>query len=474
MANPINANNFSEVFQLQKSHALQLRKSPVTNRREQLKKIKHWILKNQQLIREAIYADFQKPGEEVDSCDIYPVLSEINHTITHLNDWTKPVKADAPITLIGTSAEIRYEPKGVCLILAPWNFPFNLAIGPLVSCIAAGNTAIIKPSEITPATSDLILKMICEIFRPEEVCVFTGGVEVASALLSLPFDHIFFTGSPRVGKLVMKAAAENLSSVCLELGGKSPAIIHSDVNISDAARRIAFGKFVNNGQTCIAPDYLFVHRSVSEKFLSALVSETTRLFGDRSVVAVDSKSYGRISSAQHFDRLQRMLDEALKADWKPVLSGINQAATRFFHPTILMGSQKNLQLMDEEIFGPILPVLLYEDLSETIEFINARPKPLALYVFSSSKAVCNLVTSNTSSGSVCFNECLIQYMHPNLPFGGVNFSGIGKAHGRFGFIGFSNEKAVVSQKSGFATSYLFHPPYRSWFKFMMRTLFRWF
>ena len=465
---------YSEVFQLQKNHSLALRTSTVKSRKEKLKKLKLWILNNQQSIREAIHIDFQKPAEEVDSCDIYPVLSEINHALTNLDDWAKPQKVDAPITLIGTKAEIRYEPKGVCLILAPWNFPFNLAAGPLVSCIAAGNTAIIKPSEITPATSDLIKKMISEIFRPEEVAVFTGGAETAVGLLTLPFDHIFFTGSPKVGKLVMKAAAENLSSVCLELGGKSPAIIHSDVNISDAARRIAFGKFVNNGQTCIAPDYLFVHRSVADKFLSALVSETTRLFGNGTAVPADAKSYGRISNQQHFQRLQNILDEAIKQEWKPILSGTNLPETRFFHPAILMGSEKNVQLMDEEIFGPILPVMLFDNINDTISFINSRPKPLALYVFSSSKKICNQITASTSSGSVCFNECLVQYMHPNLPFGGVNFSGIGKAHGKFGFIGFSNEKALVSQKSGFATSYLFHPPYRSWFRLMMRTLFRWF
>jgi aldehyde dehydrogenase (NAD+) len=474
MDNSLSAQEISQVFELQRSHSILLRRSSVKSRKEKLRKIKKWILENQLLIEEAVYSDFQKPKEEVDSCDIYPVLSEINHTLSEIDSWTKPTKVDAPITLIGTSSEIRYEAKGVCLIMSPWNFPFNLAIGPLVSCLAAGNTAIIKPSEITPATSSLVQQMIGDLFSPNEVSVFLGGPEIAAGLLKLPFDHIFFTGSPRIGKLVMKAAADHLSSVCLELGGKSPAIIHSDVNISDAARRIAFGKFVNNGQTCIAPDYLFVHRSVSDKFLSALIKETKRLFGDGLEIPDDAKFYGRISNLQHFERLHKIVEGALSNGWKSLLSGPNNTPSRFFHPTILLGENKELQLMEEEIFGPVLPVLLYDTIDEAIDYINSKPKPLALYVYSSSNRICNLVASNTSSGSICFNECLIQYMHPTLPFGGVNYSGFGKAHGKFGFMSFSNEKAVVSQKSGFATSYLFHPPYRSWFKPMMRALFRWF
>jgi len=460
-------------FSKQKLLAQKFRTAPLRERKQKIRAIKDWIISHQEDIRTAIHADFSKPPQEVDSTDIYPVLAEINHTLANLDSWVRPKKVDTPITLIGSSSEIRFEPRGVCLIIATWNFPFNISVGPLIPCLAAGNTAIIKPSEITPSTSALISRMMTELFPNGEVMVFEGGPEVSTTLLQQPFDHIFFTGSPAIGKIVMRAAAENLSSVTLELGGKSPAVIHSDAVIDDSVRRLVFGKFLNNGQTCIAPDYLLVHESVSENFLKKLAAETLKRFSDGSSIET-SPVYGRISSDKHFHRLKQLLDDALAKEWKPVLEGPLHSETRFFHPWIIQGGAADARVMDEEIFGPILPVITYRDLEDAVRIINSRPKPLALYVFSGSKRFSNQILSSCPSGTACMNDCMIQFVHSNLPFGGVNNSGEGKSHGFFGFRAFSNEKAVVRQRSGFITSYLFQPPYKGWFRTMMQLLFRWF
>ena len=464
----------AEIFRLQQKKALEWRTEAVRERKNRLRKIHGWILENRMRICEAVNADFKKPYEEVQANDIFPVTSEINHILTHLDDWVRPKKVDTPLTLLGSWAEIRFEPRGVCLVIAPWNFPFNLAIGPLVSALAAGNTVIIKPSEITPSTSALITGMINELFKPEEVSVFEGGPEISTELLSLPFDHIFFTGSPAVGKIVMKAAAEHLSSVTLELGGKSPVIIHEDADVFHAAQQIAFSKFLNNGQTCIAPDYVLVHEKIEADFLKFLRKETLRMYGNRESVTPESAQYGRIANTKNFLRLRSTLEQATADGWTAVLEGTYDPGSRFFHPTILTGKKFSGPIMEEEIFGPILPVISYKNLDEVVSEINRRPKPLALYVFSNSKKICNQVEEQTSAGGVCFNGCLIQFIHPNLPFGGVNNSGIGKSHGHQGFLAFSNEKAVVRRRVGFASTNLFHPPYPKWFNSLIGPLLRWF
>ena len=464
----------SEIFGLQKTKAIEWRTEPIHERKKRLKKIHGWILENRMRICEAVHADFKKPFEEVQANDIFPVTSEINHILSHLDDWVKPKKVDTPLTLLGTWSEVRYEPRGVCLVIAPWNFPFNLAIGPLVTALSAGNTVILKPSEITPSTSALISSMIKELFKPEEVFVFEGGPEISTELLSLPFDHIFFTGSPAVGKIVMKAAAQHLSSITLELGGKSPVIVHEDADVFHSAQQIAFSKFLNNGQTCIAPDYILVHEKVKADFLEFLKKETLRMFGDRNTVSPESPQYGRIANHKNFSRLLSVVERATADGWTPVLEGPYDHDSRFFHPTILTGDSFKGSIMEDEIFGPILPVISYQDLDTVVAEINRRPKPLALYVFSNNKKVCDAVTRQTSAGGVCFNGCLIQFIHPNLPFGGVNNSGIGKSHGHHGFIAFSNEKAVVRRRVGFASTSLFQPPYPKWFNSIIGPLLRWF
>lgn len=467
-------NQPAEIFKLQQKKALEWRTEPVRERKKRLQKIRSWILDNRIRICEAVHADFKKPFEEVQANDIFPVTSEINHILTHLDDWARPKKVDTPLTLLGTWSEIRYEPRGVCLIIAPWNFPFNLAIGPLVTALSAGNTAILKPSEITPSTSALICSMIKELFKPEEVSVFEGGPEISTELLSLPFDHIFFTGSPAVGKIVMKAAAENLSSVTLELGGKSPVIVDEHADVFHAAQQIAFSKFLNNGQTCIAPDYVLVHEKHQSEFLRFLKKEALRMYGNRESVTPESPHYGRIANSKNFSRLLSVVERAVADGWAPVLEGVYDMASRFFHPTILSGDKFTGAIMEDEIFGPILPVIAYRDLDTVISEILRRPKPLALYVFSNKKSICNYVEHRISAGGVCFNGCLIQFIHPNLPFGGVNHSGIGKSHGHQGFLTFSNEKAVVRRRVGFASTTLFQPPYPKWFNAVIEPLLRWF
>lgn len=465
--------SYDSILQAQKQTAIRFRSEPVSARKKRIRAVKDWILSHTEEIREAVHRDFSKPYAEIDSTDIFPVTSEINHILAHLDDWVKPKKADTPITMMGLKGEIRYEPRGTCLIIAPWNFPFNLSIGPLIPCLAAGNTAVIKPSEITPSTSALVRKMIGEIFPEDEVAVVEGGPEVSTDLLKLPFDHIFFTGSPAIGKIVMRAAAENLSTVTLELGGKSPAIVHHDARLREAAKRIAFGKFLNNGQTCIAPDHLVVHESVADRFLPMLKEEVLALFFSEAP-AEQSPDYGRISSEKHFDRLSVYLDDALNNGWNVILGGPRDRNTRFFHPHIITGSNLDTAVMQEEIFGPVLPVIIYSEIQEVTRRLSGMHKPLSLYVFSSDRSFCDELARTTSSGSVGFNECLVQFLHPNLPFGGVNHSGIGNSHGYFGFQAFSNEKSVVRQLPVFGTSHLFHPPYRPWMQKMMGLLFRWF
>jgi aldehyde dehydrogenase (NAD+) len=349
----------------------------------------------------------------------------------------------------------------VCLIIAPWNYPFNLAIGPLVSCLAAGNNAVLKPSELTPHTSALIAEMVGQIFKKDEVSVVLGDASVSAKLLQLPFDHIFFTGSPAVGKIVMRAAAENLSSVTLELGGKSPAIVDATANLADASRRIAFGKFFNNGQTCIAPDYVLIEKSVREKFVALLGNDINKLFGNGAAVDENSVDYARIVNGRHFTRLSKLVQDAIDKGARPVMGGTVNENNRFFPPTILTHVAPDSMIMEEEIFGPILPIVEISSKDEAIDFVNGKPKPLALYLFSNDRGFRKKVLSETSAGGVCINDCLIQFVHPNLPFGGVNNSGIGKSHGLAGFLAFSNEKPVVVQKSGLSTAYLFHPPFGS-------------
>ncbi len=462
------------VFRLQRKRSIELRQEAISVRKVRLKRLSTWLFANRERIKQAVHQDFNKPLLEVDTTELYPIIAEIRHVLSHLDEWARPTKIDATLSYLGTRSEIRYEPKGVCLIIAPWNFPFNLCIGPLISCLAAGNTAILKPSELTPATSKLVGEMIPEIFKEDEVAVIEGGIEVARHLISLPFDHIFFTGSPAVGKIVMKAAAENLTSVTLELGGKSPTIIDSTANVKDAAKRIAFGKFMNNGQTCIAPDYVLIEEKIQDNFLEELKREVKSLFGENDSITESSSSYARIVNSKNFQRINHLVQDAVQRGAKLEISGPVNESTRFIHPIVLSNVSLDSAIMEHEIFGPVLPVVTYSKLEEVIDLINSKPKPLALYIFSNNRLFREQILNQTSAGGVCINDCIIQFTHPNLPFGGVNNSGIGKSHGRYGFLAFSNEKPILKQKNGFASPYLLYPPYVPKMKKIVDLLLRWF
>ncbi len=466
--------NIQEIFARQQKTALRWRTSTLEERSARLIKLRTWIKENQDLIRQALWEDFKKPEAEVDLSEIFPVTSEINHTLKNLKSWMKPHTISTPLSMIGTSGKIYYEPKGTALIISPWNFPFNLTLGPLVSALAAGCPAIIKPSELSPATSDLIQKLVHAVFPPEEVVVFLGEVEVSQELLKLPFDHIFFTGSPAVGKLIMKAAAEHLTSITLELGGKSPAIIDESADLNDAAGKLIWGKFVNCGQTCIAPDYILVHESQKERLIMEL-KVFLKKFYDPDFKGIDkSPDYARIIGLKHFKRLSGYLADAISKGATLDFGGKTEESTCYIEPTLLSNIEKDMDVFLEEIFGPILPILTFSKIEEAIALINSKPKPLALYYFGSASQNSKKVIEETSAGNVVINDCVLHFLHNNLPFGGVNNSGMGKAHGHAGFLAFSHEKGVLKQRVGLNNVTLLRPPYGIKAKKIIQSLIKWF
>lgn len=447
-----------QVFNRCRESVPALRKESLDLRKKRLKALRRWVKDNKDRIHAAVYADLRKHAAEVDATEIFPVLSEIRLALDSLEEWAAPRKVDAPIYMAGTRAWVYHEPRGVCLVISPWNYPFNLAAGPLVSALAAGNSVVVKPSEMTPHTSRLVAEMCQEVFDPAIVAVCEGGVEVSQELLKLPFDHIFFTGSPAVGKLVMTAAAEHLSSVTLELGGKSPAIVDQSADVQEAARRIAVAKFINCGQTCIAPDYVLVDQRIADELVEAIIMEANRMFGHKEGVAA-SPSYARIINRRHFDRMNELVDDAIAGGASVAWEGSHDPDNLFFHPIVLTNVTPESRIMQEEIFGPALPILRYQATEEAIAFVEARPKPLALYLFARNARLRKQLLRETSAGTVCINDCAIQFLHNKLPFGGVNHSGFGKSHGYYGFLSFSNEKPVLKQKAGYTTVQAFYPPY---------------
>lgn len=457
----------------QKKTALEWRNSSAKSRIERLKKLREWIQTNQLAIQKAVWEDFKKPADETDLSEIYPVTSEINHAIKNLKSWMKPRKISNSLSMFGTSGYIQSEPKGCALILAPWNYPFNLTIGPLVSALAAGCPAIIKPSEMTPNTSFLLARMVKEIFKKEEVSVILGDHEIAQRLLELPFDHIFFTGSTAVGKIVMEKAAKNLSSVTLELGGKSPAIITSTADIKDAAKKLVYGKFVNCGQTCIAPDYILVKNEVKTHLQSEIILALKEMYDPEFKGFENSPDLARIVNLRHFDRLHSLLINAMENGAKIEFGGKSYQDSLFIEPTILSGISEEMNISKEEIFGPLLPIIPFNEIREAIDFVNSKPKPLALYVFDKSKES-DMVLKSTSSGNAVVNDCVLHFLHLNLPFGGVNASGMGKSHGYFGFLAFSNEKGILKQRIGLNNVTLLRPPYGVRTKQIIKSLIKWF
>lgn len=461
-------NQILDVLTLQKSVLLRLSTSSAAQRIDKLRKIESYLMQHKEDLCDALYADFKKPASEVVIAEMLGVKREINHTIKHLKSWMKPQSVSTPLMLLGTKGLVQYEAKGLCLIISPWNYPFNLSICPLVHAIAAGNAVILKPSELSPATAAFIQKMISSLFDKSEVAVFEGDATVSTFLLEQKFDHIFFTGSPAIGKVVMSAAAKHLTSVTLELGGKSPAIVGPEVNVEEAAAKIAWGKFLNNGQTCIAPDYLYLHEKNYFSFLKALEATVETFYGKN---IAKSKDYARIVNRRHFDRIVSLLDDAKEKGAQVLFGGKTDADDCFIEPTVLINCTLEMRIMQEEIFGPILPVMSFQDEVAVTASIRQGDKPLALYVFSTNTEFNQYILDHTSSGTSVVNDCLIQFGHNELPFGGVNHSGIGKSGGHYGFVEFSNQKSVVIQKTNLLKN--FYPPYGVKVRWMIDFVLKW-
>jgi aldehyde dehydrogenase (NAD+) len=462
-ATPCQSNpSIETAFAAQRETAIALRTSTAGMRIAKLRRLEAAVLANRGAIYRALAADLRKSEAEADLFDILPVISGIRHARRHLTSWMKPKRAAPTMAMFGTRARIRYEPRGVSLVIVPWNYPISLLLGPLTSAIAAGCPAMIKPSEMSPACSALMAKIIRETFEWQEIAAFEGDVAVSKALLDLPFEHIFFTGSPAVGKVVMTAAAKHLASATLELGGKSPVIVDESANIAKAAKSVAWGKFTNCGQTCVAPDYAYVHESRLPQFVDAMKNAIATMYG----AAAQSPDYCRIINHHHFERVCRLIDDATARGAAILAGGERDEAQKYISPTLLTGADEGAAIMQEEIFGPVLPVLAYNDLAEPIAAINARPKPLALYVYAKDRAPADRVLRETSAGGSCVNASVMQYGHNNLPYGGINNSGLGNAHGFYGFRAFSHERAVLEDK--FSITPMLFPPYTKRVKQMIK------
>lgn len=433
--------SISSIVNKQKEYFYKGHTRSLETRKNNLKKLYEGIQRFEDEIFQALKLDLNKSVHESFTTEIGYVLKEISFQMKHISSWSKPKRVRTALTHFGSKGKVVPEPYGVTLIIAPWNYPFQLAIAPIVGALAAGNTVVLKPSELTPNVSKVLTRMLGELFPEELVSVVEGGVEESTALLKEPFDYIFFTGSVGVGKVVMEAAAKKLTPLTLELGGKSPCIVHKDAKLDVTARRIVWGKFLNAGQTCVAPDYMYVHSSVKEQLIEALRHEIAEQYGKD---ALQNDNYVRIVSERHFERLCTFLQ-----DGKPVIGGNYTKETLHIEPTVLTNVTWQSAVMEDEIFGPILPIIEYDKIEEVIETIQHHPKPLALYVFSEDRKVQEKVTSNISYGGGCINDVVYHLATPYLPFGGVGSSGLGSYHGEQSFRTFSHYKSILSQSTAF-------------------------
>jgi aldehyde dehydrogenase (NAD+) len=430
---------------------------------EQLERLKTAILAHENSINKALYEDLHKSAMETYTTEIGLCLAEITYVLRHLASWARPKKVKGPSLLPLTESFVHNEPYGVVLIIAPWNYPLQLTIAPLIGAMAAGNCAILKPSEISSHTSQLIQGMIDDYFKNNYVAVIQGGAEVAQQLLQHKLDYIFYTGGGAVGKIVMKAAAKHLTPVTLELGGKSPCIVDKEIDVEKTAHRITWGKFLNAGQTCVAPDYLMLHKSIKENLIDRIKKAIVDFYGED---AKQSKDYGRMINQRHFARLSTYIE-----DGDVIFGGETDSKELYIAPTLMDNVSPEAKVMQEEIFGPILPIIEYSDISEAIEFINNRPKPLALYLFSNDRKIQKKVLRETSSGGVCINDTVVHFTSTELPYGGVGASGFGKYHGKASYELLSNKKGVMKQTvlSDLALRY---PPYKTATLELIRTALR--
>jgi aldehyde dehydrogenase (NAD+) len=461
--------DIDRIFRLQQQHQYELARRTVGERVAVLKKLQRVLIQRVSELEQALQLDFKKHPVETNLNELAVITGELNHTIRNLKRWTATKRVPTPLVLLGGRSSIWYEPKGVVLIMTPWNYPLMLTICPVISAIAAGNAVMVKPSEHAPHSAAVMSRIFEEVFEENELACIEGGVEVAQELLAKPFNHIFFTGSSQVGKIVMEAAARNLTSVTLELGGKSPAIIDETANLKQGIGRIIWGKYSNTGQSCIAPDYIMVHRSKKEEFLEASRKKIRELYGDNPQ---DSSSFARMIDHRHFTRMQQLLDDAVERGAKIEAGGQTDEADLYVAPTILSEVPADALVMQDEIFGPILPVLEYEELSEVFDRIRFGHAPLGLYIFSQKKSRIQQILRETRAGSTAINNTLPIFANHYLPFGGVNNSGVGDAHGYHSFLEFSNTRAIYRQR-GISTIDIIKPPYSNRWKALLKWAMKW-
>lgn len=452
--------NILETLEKQRKFFNSGKTRPVEFRLGQLRTLKQAIKNHEQQIIEALAADLAKSEFESYETEIGSTYQEINFAIKHLRSWIKPEKVPTPLTILPSRSFIYKEPRGTSLIIGPWNFPFQLNMIPLLGSIAAGNISIIKPSEVAAATSRILAELIAKTFSDEYIAVFEGDAQVAKELLAQKFDTIFFTGGTRIGREVAEHAARNLTPAILELGGKSPCIVDANTNLQITARRIVWGKFLNAGQTCIAPDYVLVHRSEKASLLTKMKEQIVQLFGNDPSKSPD---YARIINERHFDRLASLIKGNIFE------GGNYDRASRYIAPTIIQDVDFEHALMTDEIFGPILPVLEYESLDDAIQLINKHSHPLALYLFTNNRDTEEKIINGVSFGTGCINDCLVQFINPNLPFGGIGTSGIGSYHGKNSFDAFSHRKSIVKSNRSLDLP-LRYPPYRQRIKLLRKIM----
>jgi len=452
-------------FEKQKEFKYQLRNTDSSYRLNKLKKFKQLVLDKKVEINSALCADFNKPSIETDLTEIMPIISMINLLEKELAKWMKPQKIKAPLLFKGTKSYVQPVSKGNCLVISPWNYPFHLNCYPILTGFAAGNTCMVKPSEYTPNTNKIVAQIFAEVFDEKEVSFFEGEVEVSNILLDLPFDHIFFTGSTAVGSIVMEKASKHLASVALELGGKSPCVVDVNTNIEEASKKIIWGKFINGGQTCVAPDYIVTYKECEEELINECKKRILEFFPKEDFET--SEDYNHIITQRHADRLLGLVDNAKELGAKIHYGG--ELKGRVMYPTLLSDVNKDMKIMQDEIFGPLLPIVSFETKEEMLNYINDFDNALATYVFSDNDRFCADFINNTSSGGVTVNDVLVAVGHPLLPFGGAGKSGIGRYHGYYGFEEFSILKPVMQRNMDLGTSY-FYPPYDEKKKGLVKTL----
>jgi aldehyde dehydrogenase (NAD+) len=448
----------AQIFEDQGKNRWNCATSSASDRKKKLSGLRDILESKREAILGAMAEDLRRHPMESELMEFTPTVAELDHAVAHLDYWMEPQPRPTPLALAPASSHVRFEAQGRVLVIGAWNYPFYLSVVPAIAALAAGNTVILKPSELAPATSRVLKEIFDIAFEVHDAAVVEGGVEVSQEILKLPFDHFFYTGGGAVGKIVMKAAAEHLAKVTLELGGKSPVILDESASLSQAGKRIAWGKFVNSGQTCIAPDYVLVPRGQESELISAIRAQVESSYGGDEESRKKTPDLARIVNTRHFHRIREMVEKSVEQGARVEMGGRFDESEKYIAPTVLSGVKADHAIMSDEIFGPVLPVISVDSLDEAISFVRSRPKPLALYVFSKRGDRTERILRETTSGGVTVNDCMLHIANPDLPFGGVGASGLGSYHGRSGFQCFSHERAVLMQAPVSAVGW-FTPPY---------------